>query len=228
MLLELQVKVKAIVLLLIFCFFLLSLSPPCGAIWITLQAKATSTKCVSEEIQSNIIVLANYFVVAAVGAADLHHRSPPRNPTISVKVTSPYGNNLHFKENATIGKFAFTTTETGSYLACFWVAENQGNEEVQVNLDWKIGIAATEWETVAKKEKIEGVELELRKLEEAVVTIHENLLNLKNRESNMRGVSERTNARVAWLSIMSLGICIVVSALQFWHLKRYFVKKKLI
>lgn len=44
----------------------------------------------------------------------------------------------------------------------------------------------------------------------------------------MREVSEATNARVAWFSIMSLGLCIVVSVLQIWYLKLYFVKKKLI
>lgn len=44
----------------------------------------------------------------------------------------------------------------------------------------------------------------------------------------MRIVSEATNGRVAWFSIMSLGICIAVSGLQLWHLKRYFQKKKLI
>jgi len=30
----------------------------------------------------------------------------------------------------------------------------------------------------------------------------------------MRVVSDRTNARVAWFSIMPLGVCIVVSVLQ--------------
>jgi p24 family protein delta-1 len=44
----------------------------------------------------------------------------------------------------------------------------------------------------------------------------------------MRVVSEKTNARVAWFSIMSLGICIAVSFLQSWHLQGYFRKKKLI
>lgn len=48
------------------------------------------------------------------------------------------------------------------------------------------------------------------------------------REVEMREVSERTNGRVAWFSIMSLGVCIVVSILQLWHLKRFFRKKKLI
>jgi len=44
----------------------------------------------------------------------------------------------------------------------------------------------------------------------------------------MREVSEKTNSRVAWYSIMSLGICVLVSLLQVWHLKRFFLKKKLI
>lgn len=49
-----------------------------------------------------------------------------------------------------------------------------------------------------------------------------------NREAEMREVSEATNSRVAWFSIMAIGLCIVVSVLQLWHLTRYFQKKKLI
>lgn len=114
-------------------------------------------------------------------------------------------------------------------MACFWVDGNhQGGPGATINLDWKIGIAAKDWESVAKKEKIDGVELELRKLEGAVEAIHENLLYLRDREAEMREVSEKTNSRVAWFSIMSLGVCIVVSVLQLWHLKSYFRKKKLI
>ncbi|KAK3179528.1 hypothetical protein Dsin_032167 [Dipteronia sinensis] len=188
------------------------------AVWLNLPG--TGTKCVSEEIQNNVVVLGDYVVVS-----DDHSHIP----TISVKVTSPYGNNLHHKENVTHGQFAFTTQESGNYLACFWVdGNNPKGGDVSVNIDWKTGIAAKDWESVARKEKIEGVELELRKLEGAVEAIHENLLYLKSKEAEMRVVSEKTNSRVAWFSIMSLGVCIVVSALQVWHLKRFFQKKKLI
>ncbi|KAK9286115.1 hypothetical protein L1049_014496 [Liquidambar formosana] len=189
------------------------------AIWLSLPAKS-GTKCVSEEIQNNVVVLSDYVVVS---------EDHSYIPTISVKVTSPYGNNLHHNENVTHGQFAFTTNEAGNYLACFWAdGHNQGGGDVSVNLDWRTGIAAKDWESVARKEKIEGVELELRKLEGAVEAIHENLLYLKSREAEMRTVSEKTNARVAWFSILSLGVCITVSALQLWYLKRFFQKKKLI
>ncbi|GMJ03613.1 hypothetical protein like AT1G09580 [Hibiscus trionum] len=204
----------------VFVVLLLGLSnaPAGDAIW--LNVPQTGTKCVSEEIQSNVVVLADYVVVSE----DHGHI-----PTISVKVTSPFGNTLHHKENVTHGQFAFTTQEAGNYLACFWSEGHyQGAGELSVNIDWKTGIAAKDWESVARKEKIEGVELELKKLEGAVEAIHENFLYLKDREAEMRITSENTNARVAWFSISSLGICIAVSGLQIWYLKRYFQKKKLI
>ncbi|KAK4777634.1 hypothetical protein SAY87_017821 [Trapa incisa] len=187
------------------------------AVWMTLRS--TGMKCVSEEIQHNVVVLADYVV-----APDEH----ANYPYITVKVTSPYGNNLHHKENVTHGQFAFTTDEAGTYLACFWIDSHYKGSEVNLNLEWKIGIAAKDWESVAKKENVEGVELELRKLEGVVEVIHENLLHLRRREADMRMVSERTNARVAWFSIISLGVGILASGLQLWHLKRYFQKKKLI
>ncbi|MBA0743163.1 hypothetical protein Gogos_005877 [Gossypium gossypioides] len=196
----------------------LSTGPLCDAIWLNIPK--TGTKCVSEEIHSNVVVLADYVVVSVEDG---------QTATIAVKVTSPYGNNLHHRENVTYGRFAFTTEEAGNYLACFW-SDNRtrGSGEVVVNIDWKTGIAAKDWESVARKEKLQGVELELRKLEGAVEAIHENLLYLKSREAEMRSTSETTNGRVAWFSIMSLGICIAVSGLQVWYLKRFFQKKKLI
>lgn len=186
------------------------------AVWLDLPP--SGTKCVSEEIQPNVVVLADYSLIDDGHSAN----------TIAVKVTSPYGNTLHHKENIKMGQFAFTTTEPGNYLACFWIDSADKGVGASVNLDWKIGIAAKDWDSVARKEKIEGVELELTKLEAAVQAIHENLLYLKTREAEMREVSEKTNGRVAWFSIMSLGVCIVVSVLQLWHLKKFFRKKKLI
>ncbi|CAD6337275.1 unnamed protein product [Miscanthus lutarioriparius] len=194
------------------------LLPAAEAVW--LELPPSGTKCVSEEIQPNVVVLADYAI--------MYESHPSSHPTVAVKVTSPYGNTVHHNENATTGQFAFTTTEAGNYLACFWIDSVEKGSGTSLNLDWRIGIAAKDWDTIAKKEKIEGVELELRKLEAAVESIHHNLLYLKAREAEMRTVSEKTNSRVAWFSILSLGVCVAVSVLQLWHLQGFFRKKKLI
>ncbi|KAA8538499.1 hypothetical protein F0562_028130 [Nyssa sinensis] len=213
-------RTPVVLWLVLICCWTSHLLPIAQAVWLNLPS--TGTKCVSEEIQTNVVVLADYTVVN-----DDEH--PHVIPTMSARVTSPYGNNLHHQENVTHGQFAFTTSEAGNYLACFWVDSNhQVGEGLTVSLDWRIGIGAKDWESVARKEKIDGVELELRKLEGLVEAIHENLNYLKDREAEMREVSETTNARVAWFSIMSLSVCIMVSIFQLWYLKRYFRKKKLI
>ncbi|CAL5088055.1 unnamed protein product [Urochloa decumbens] len=187
------------------------------AVW--LEIAPSGSKCVSEEIQSNVVVIGDYSVLYE------HHHA---HPTVSVKVTSPFGDVVHKKEKVSMEQFSFTTAEAGNYLACFWIDGEDRKLMVKLNLDWKIGIAAKDWDSVAKREKIEGVELEMLKLETAVQSIHENLLLLKSKEANMRDVSEKTNARITWLSLLSLSVCVAVSVLQLWHLQQYFRKKKLI
>ncbi|CAN1179344.1 Transmembrane emp24 domain-containing protein p24delta5, partial [Linum perenne] len=72
-------------------------------------------------------------------------------------VTSPYGNNIYHQDNVTHGQFAFTTSEAGNYLACFWLDEHQQHvTNISLGLEWKTGIAAKDWDSVAKKEKIEA------------------------------------------------------------------------
>ncbi|EER96837.1 transmembrane emp24 domain-containing protein p24delta3 isoform X2 [Sorghum bicolor] len=188
-----------------------------GAVW--LEIAPSGTKCVSEEIQSNVVVIGDYSVLYE------HHHA---HPTIAVKVTSPFGDIVHKKEKVSMEQFAFTTAEAGNYLACFSIDGEDRGLAVKLNLDWKVGIATRDWNSVAKKEKIEGVELELLKLEVAVQSIQDNLLLLKSKEANMRDVSEKTNSRVTWLSMLSLSVCIAVSVSQLWHLQQYFRKKKLI
>ncbi|OIT02400.1 PREDICTED: transmembrane emp24 domain-containing protein p24delta3-like [Nicotiana attenuata] len=192
------------------------------AIW--LEMPATGIKCVYEEIHNNVVVLADYAVIG-----DEEHAQANILPTISVKVTSPFGNNLHHEENVTYGQFAFTTTEAGNYMACFRMNSHApGSKGVTIGIDWKTGIAAKDWDSIARKEKIKDVELVLMILQDRVQAIHEKLVNLKKREEEMREVSEKTNAEVAWFSILSLSVCILAAAMQVWYLKRFFRKKKLI
>ncbi|KAL2650623.1 hypothetical protein R1flu_018751 [Riccia fluitans] len=182
------------------------------------EVPAASTKCLAEDIQPNVLVLGDYSVVSA---GDASHR-------ITVKVTSPYGQQLYFQDSVQSGQFGFTTKEGGSYMACFWMQNAPPSLTISVDLDWKTGAAAKDWDDIAKKDKLEGMELELRKLEEQVEAIHAEMLYLRDREKEMRDLNETTNARVAWFSIISLLICLSVAGWQLWHLKSFFERKKLL
>ncbi|KFK38470.1 hypothetical protein AALP_AA3G117000 [Arabis alpina] len=199
-----------------------SLFPATEAIWITVPS--TGEKCVYEDIQANAVVVAHYLCI--------DQENVGLGPTIDVRVTSPYGKELYKKTNETHGEFAFTSSEAGAYFACLSMHHDQThhttNSSAIVNLDWRMGIATKDWDSVAKKEKIEGVELQLRKSTEIARGIRANIFYLKLREARMREINEKTNYKVGQLSLVSLGFSLLVSLLQVWYLRRYFFKKKLI
>ncbi|KAH0913424.1 hypothetical protein HID58_036745 [Brassica napus] len=78
-----------------------------------------------------------------------------------------------------------------------------------------------------QKEKIEGMEVEIRKLEGTVKAIHENLLKLINGDADVITVSANTNTLLASYSVMAVIICIMVSVYQVVCLKAYIEANKL-
>jgi len=207
----------------VLCEILLPLLLLCLHAWrfvdgVQFEVSSRTTKCVAEEIQSDVLVVGDYKIVS----------SSEDKLRITIKVTSPYGKQLHFQENVASGQFAFTSKESGNFMACFWLQNTSPNANVNLALDWKTGVGAKDWASIAKKDKLEGMELELRKLEEAVESIHHEMLYLRDREAEMRDLNEVTNSRVAWFGIMSLLVCLGVAGWQLWHLKSFFERKKLL
>jgi len=44
----------------------------------------------------------------------------------------------------------------------------------------------------------------------------------------MQQLNRSTNSKMATLSFLSLVVCLSVASLQFWHLKTFFERKKLL
>ncbi|XP_073133991.1 transmembrane emp24 domain-containing protein p24delta9-like [Henckelia pumila] len=181
------------------------------------------TKCIAEDIKTNSMTVGKYHVVNPS-----EDRPLPESHKITVRVTSSYGNSYHYSDHVHEGHFAFQATEAGDYMACFFAADYKPSTTITVDFDWKSGIAAKDWTNVAKKGSIESMELELQKMFDVVQSIHEEMFFLREREKEMQELNVSTNSKMAWLSILSLFICLSVAGLQLWHLKTFFEKKKLI
>ncbi len=61
---------------------------------------------------------------------------------LALQVTSPRGKQLHHLENVHSGQFAFTSKESGKYVACFWLQSAHSNVHLNLALDWKTGVGA--------------------------------------------------------------------------------------
>ena len=62
---------------------------------------------------------------------------------------------VYSQERVSKGEFAFNANEAGEYTACFWISDASRESKATVELDWKTGIGAKDWDSVAKREKIE-------------------------------------------------------------------------
>ncbi|XP_044492606.1 transmembrane emp24 domain-containing protein p24delta9-like [Mangifera indica] len=181
------------------------------------------SRCIAEDIKSNSMTVGKYHIVNPNEGQPL-----PESHKLSVRVTSSYGNSYHYGDHVDSGQFAFTASENGDYMACFWAVDHKPQITLTVDFDWRTGVQAKDWSNVAKKGTVDFMELELKKLFDTVDSIHQEMFYLRERESEMQQLNEATNSRMAWLSGLSLFICITVAGLQLWHLKTFFEKKKLI
>lgn len=181
------------------------------------------TKCITEEIKSNSMTVGKYHVVNPNEGHPL-----PDSHKITVRVTSPHGNSYHYSDHVFEGQFAFQAVEGGDYMTCFFSADHKPSTTMTVDFDWKSGVAARDWTNIAKKGSVELMELELKKMFDVVQSIHDEMFYLREREEEMQELNKSTNSKMAWLSVLSIFVCLTVAGLQLWHLKSFFEKKKLI
>ncbi|URE00434.1 Transmembrane emp24 domain-containing protein [Musa troglodytarum] len=132
----------------------LAVAPPSGALRFELQSG--HTKCISEDLKIHAMAVGKYAVVNPSDSAPL-----PDSHKITVRVTSPYGNSIHYADQVDSGNFAFTSSEEGDYLACLWAPDHNPPATMAVEFEWRTGVTAKDWTNVAKKGQIDVSELPL-------------------------------------------------------------------
>ncbi|CAN0896512.1 Transmembrane emp24 domain-containing protein p24delta9 [Linum grandiflorum] len=185
--------------------------------------QSTSTKCIAEDIKTNSMSVGKYSVINPNEGTPL-----PDSHKLTVRVTSSYGNSYHSADSVESGQFAFTAAETGDYMACFYAPDHTPPITVTVDFEWRTGVAAKDWGNIAKKGSVEAMELEVKKLFDTTLAIQEEIMYLRQREEEMQALNRSTNSTMGWLGVFSLLMSLSVASFQFWHLKTFFEKKKII
>ncbi|EOA25446.1 hypothetical protein CARUB_v10018783mg [Capsella rubella] len=187
------------------------------------EIKSAHTKCIGEDIHEKSMSVGKYFIVNPNEGHPL-----PASHKIDVKVLPPKGTKLHQADNVEAGQFSFTAYESGSYITCITAVHHTPETTLTIDFDWKSGLHSKEWTNVAKHSQVLMMENEVKTLLDTVNSIHEEMYYLREREEEMQELNRSTNSKMAWLSFVSFGVCLSVAGLQFWHLKTFFEKKKLI
>ncbi|XP_078516048.1 transmembrane emp24 domain-containing protein 10 [Lissotriton helveticus] len=186
---------------------------------ISFHLPSNGRKCLREEIHRDVLVTGEYEASEQPGVKT------------HLKITDSAGHILYSKEDASKGKFAFTTEEYDMFEVCFESKLPVGHGRVPdqlVILDMKHGVEAKNYEEIAKVEKLKPLEVELRRLEDLSESIVNDFAYMKKREEEMRDTNESTNVRVLYFSVFSMCCLIGLATWQVFYLRRFFKAKKLI
>ena len=160
----------------------------------------------------------------------------PGLPT-HLEVKDTKGHTLYNKEDATKGRFAFTTEEFDIFDICFETKLPHGQQKhhlsaqhtnKEVSLKLKHGVETKDYDALAKANKLKPLEVELSRLEDLSAAIVSDFGYMKQREEEMRDTNESTNNKVLYFSIFSMGCLMSLAIWQVLYLRRYFKAKKLI
>ncbi|KAF4555859.1 emp24/gp25L/p24 family/GOLD-like protein 2 [Elsinoe fawcettii] len=129
-------------------------------------------------------------------------------------------------------RYAFTSHADSAFDVCFenvlTSAHVVQEPSRHVELDVDIGADAKDWSAIQAGEKLKPVEADLRRMEEMVAEVVEELEYLKVREQKLRDTNESTNERVKWFALGTMGMLVGLGAWQIVYLRAYFRSKHLI
>ncbi|KAI9881594.1 MAG: vesicle coat component [Pleopsidium flavum] len=129
-------------------------------------------------------------------------------------------------------RMAFTSAADSAFDVCFenvlTASHAVMNPSRHIELDIDIGADARDWSAIQAAEKLKPVETELRRIEELVQEVVNEMDYLRTREQKLRDTNESTNERVKWFAFGTMGMLVGLGAWQIVYLRAYFRSKHLI
>lgn len=212
---------------LLVALFLVFAPHPASAIKFKLQAdRYPTTKCIWNAAHDHSLVV----VTANVG--------PGVSQRVDVEIVdSTPRRNVYLSKRGINGetRLAVTSHAEGDIGVCFQntldVSVPQSEAEKYnrvIDLDVDIGAEAVDYNAIAAKESLSGLETEMRKLEGMVEEIVDEMNYLKSREMRFQSTNQSTNVRVQNFALFSFCVLVGLGVWQIFHLRAFFKRKYLI
>ncbi|KAL1922866.1 uncharacterized protein VTP21DRAFT_9242 [Calcarisporiella thermophila] len=185
-------------------------------------------KCFIEEVPKDTLVVGAY-------KAEEWSESQKQfieNPAVGIDITVDESDNdrvLHVK-GASSGRFTFTSVDSGEHHICFSRNHTNGwwsNERLRLHLDMDIGEDAGHDEE-DHRAALTDITSRIKELNSRVHDIRREQSYQREREAEFRDMSELANSRVVYWTIVQILVLGATCTWQIRHLKRFFIKKKLV
>ncbi|KAG1881264.1 emp24/gp25L/p24 family/GOLD-domain-containing protein [Suillus subluteus] len=118
------------------------------------------------------------------------------------------------------GRFTFTSHESGDHSIC--ISTNYTSWWSSTHIKLYLDIVTIE----SDRTHIGELSSKLRDLNQKLEEIRREQQYQREREADFRNLSENTNSKAVWYSVLQIGVLIATCTWQLRHLKRFFADKR--
>ncbi|ORX47236.1 hypothetical protein DM01DRAFT_1339256 [Hesseltinella vesiculosa] len=189
--------------------------------------EGSEKKCFLEELPKETMVIGSFH-------AEQFNEQINRwvsEPTLKIQVTVeelPQGNIVVDRQLGALGKFTFTSAESGDHHICLSTISSSWFDSTKTKVTFDMDFDDPAGDNHDHRETLGELAAKIHELNERVQDIRREQLSQREREAEFRDQSEMTNSRVVWWTVLQLIVLGVVCVWQMRHFKNFFVAKKLV
>ncbi|KAH9840243.1 emp24/gp25L/p24 family/GOLD-domain-containing protein [Rhodofomes roseus] len=208
----------------------------CALLWLTACAHALhlyldtdERRCFIEELPTDTIVEGHYRALEWSEKDQAYVENPELGILVEVDELET-SHNVVKTRGPPEGRFTFTSHEAGDHSICLSASYPStgswlGSTHVRLYLDIVVGATAPDSEH--DRTHVSELSSKLRDLNLKLEDIRREQQYQREREANFRDLSEQTNSRAVWYSLVQIVVLVATCAWQLRHLRRFFEDRKM-
>ncbi|KAI9508198.1 emp24/gp25L/p24 family/GOLD-domain-containing protein [Russula earlei] len=189
---------------------------------------ADEKRCFIEELPTNTVVEGHYRALEWNEKEQLYKINEELG--ILVQVTEvESGHSVASTRGPPDGRFTFTSHDAGDHAICLSTNYSSSwfgpTAHIRLYLDFAVG--STKPNVEHDRSHVSVLTSKLRDLNIKIEDIRREQQYQREREADFRDLSEATNSRAVWYSIVQIAVLVTTCAWQLRHLRRFFEDRKI-
>jgi len=187
---------------------------------------ANEKRCFIEELPSDTVVEGHYNALEWSEAQQKYVDHPTLGIIVEIEEVES-GHTVTKTKGPSEGRFTFTSHEAGDHSVCLSTNYTSWFSSTHIRLHLDVVVGTTKPDFDHDRGHITELSAKVRDLNMKLEDIRREQQYQREREADFRNLSESTNSRALWYSVIQIGILLGTCFWQLRHLKRFFEDRKM-
>ncbi|KIJ65692.1 hypothetical protein HYDPIDRAFT_110839 [Hydnomerulius pinastri MD-312] len=182
---------------------------------------ANEKRCFIEELPSDTVVEGHYRALEWTDKTQDYAFEPELGIVVEVEEMET-GHNVAKTRGPPDSRFTFTSHESGDHSICLSTNYTSWWSSTHIKLYLDIIVGNTKPDVEHDRSHVSELAGKVRDLNQKLEDIRREQQYQRERESDFRDLSEATNGKAVWYSVMQIAVLVLTCTWQLKHLKRFF------